>query len=647
MRTRIGPGWKRAVTACTAWLAAWLWLAAADAWAAKGKARPDVGRVAPAEGVADPRARLAWLRAEIARNDELYFRQAAPEITDAEYDRLKRELQELEAAHPELAVSDGVAANAGGDDRSGMFPTHRHLRPMLGLAKAHTEVDLRAFVAKMAAAVGGEPVFVIEPKYDGVAVSAIYERGRLTRLVTRGDGREGDDVTANAGVIAGLPDALRPSGPKSASVPLPDLVELRGEVYVNHAEFARINAARAAAGDEPLAHPRNLAAGTLKALDADVRGARRLAVVFYGWGAWEGAGEPATQQELHERLRAWTLPTVGAVRVVAGWEETWAAVREFARAREAWPFPTDGVVVKLDAVDARRRAGDGPAAPPWAVAYKFQPARAVTRLRAITVQIGRSGVLTPVAELEPVALAGATVTRATLHNRAEIARRDLRVGDTVIVERAGEVIPAIVGVELAARPATAVPFEFPRNCPECGVAVLAEPGEATVRCGNDECPAQVRRRLEYFAAAVGIKGLGPATIGALVGSGRLRTIAGLYRLSRADLLRLDGVGPKSADRLLAEIERSKTVELGRLIAGLGLPGVGPAAARRLAAEASDLRELLEAAIAGTGPSRAGGPSSAMPLATPPVRMLVEELLGLGVNPRSRAVGKEEKAGPVR
>jgi DNA ligase (NAD+) len=515
----------------------------------------------------EPASRLLWLRAEIARHDELYFKKAAPEITDAEYDRLKRELLTLEKS----------GAGAVGDDRAGGLPTRVHREPMLSLEKAYAEAEVRAFVERTERTLRRDGVaWVVEPKFDGLAVNVTYEKGKLVRAVTRGNGVEGDDVTERFLMIAGVPEAL-PAG-------APELVEVRGEVFMDYAEFARINAELTEAGEEPFAHPRNLAAGTLKSTEAEAT-KRRLSAVFYGLGAWQGpAKEPKTQEALHGLLKAWGLPGVEALSVVTS-DGVWGAVVSFGRMRPGLGYPTDGVVIKVNSRSAQRELGTSDTAPRWAVAYKYAPERVTTRLKAITLQVGRTGVITPVAELEPVKVGGSTVARATLHNADEIARRDLRVGDWVYVEKAGEIIPAITGVDLERREAGAAPFVLPSACAECG-ATLVKDG-AAVRCPNARCAARVERRVEFFAsrAGVGIGGLGPALIGRLVAAGKLKSVADVYRLSAED-----GV----PERVLAEIDRSKTADLGRLITGLGLEGVGKKRAQELAAKYGSLAALAQA-----------------------------------------------------
>ena len=578
-------------------------------------------QVSPATDVAQAAARIHWLRAEIARHNELYFKKAAPEISDADYDLLKRELIILEKTFPQAAASSAVVvAPALGDDRSGDFPIYRHREPMLSLNKAYTEEELRAFHGRVERALDRDKqVFVVEPKFDGLALSVTYERGRLVRAVTRGNGREGDDVTANVLTIAGLPRVLRAVSPDGAPNPIPDVVELRGEVYLDYAEFTRINAEREDAGEEPFAHPRNLAAGTLKQRDPAEVAKRRLSVVFYGWGAWQGAQDgPGSQQALHALVRAWGLPGVEKWTVTTSADETWAAVVRLGRERATLAFPTDGVVVKLDSQAGQRQLGASDEAPRWAVAYKFPPERVTTRLRAVTLQVGRTGVVTPVAELEPVNIGGTSISRATLHNADEIARRDLRVGDFVYVEKAGEIIPAITGVDLSRRAPESVAFVFPKECPSCGTPLVRAKGEAAARCPNGRCAAQVRRRIEHFAAptGVGINGLGPVLIETLVTTRKVGSVADLYRLKRED-----GV----TAQVVTEIEHSRRIELGRFIFGLGLMGVGQKSAETLAARYGSLTALAEA-------DELNDESRAM----------IAELVVLGVDPQLAG----EESGPL-
>lgn len=543
------------------------------------------------------RARVLELRREIARHDELYFKKATPVISDFEYDRLKGELRRLEASLP----AADETAEAVGDDRTGAAATWRHGAPMLSLEKAYSDEEVDAFDARVSAKllrVGVE--YRVEPKYDGMAVSLTYERGRLVRAVTRGNGVEGEDITANARTLRALPASL-----KAGVAAWPERVEVRGEIFLSWAEFARINEEREAAGESVFANPRNLAAGTIRLQDAAEVAERRLELVCYGWGAWEpGENEtrPETLAKFRAALEAWGLPVVAEARVVTGPAELRAAVGAMRRAGEAGGFPVDGVVIKLERVADQEALGVGSGAPRWALARKFAPARVATRLRAITWQVGRTGVVTPVAELEPVELAGSTVARATLHNADEIARRDLRIGDLVWVEKAGEIIPALAGVDLAARPAEAAVYVFPDTCPACAGGLAREEGKAAWRCANVACPARVARRIAHFASssAMDIGGLGPALIEAAVARGLVRTPADLYRLRMEEWATLPGVGERTARRVVEAIAASRERagrDGPRLIHGLGLPGVGRESAGRLARVYGGL-EALAAADAG-------------------------------------------------
>lgn len=595
-----------------------------------------------AESATTTQERILRVRAEIARHAELYFKHAAPEISDAAYDDLKRALRALETEHPDLLADPGAVGL--GDDRSGRFPVYRHRVPMSGLEKSYSEVELRAFHARVVHQTGdAEPGYVVEPKYDGLALSVTYEKGRLVRAVTRGNGEEGDDVTANALAIAALPHHLNEPGADDGEHAVPDVVEVRGEVYLTYGELARINAERELAGEAPLAHPRNVAAGTLKMVDPAAVMARRLSLVFYGLGAFEPAdSRPESQTDLLAELEAWGLPVPSERRRVRTLGDLWAAVQDFGQERGWHDFPTDGVVVKVDERRLQQELGESAQAPRWAIAHKFAPERAETRLRGITIQVGRTGLLTPVAELEPVKIAGTTLTRASLHNRTEIARKDIRVGDVVSVEKAGEIIPVIVSVNLARRPAESAPYQFPAVCPECGTETRGLAGEAAVRCPNAECPAQVRRRLEHFVskAGVDIHGLGPAWVEALISRGLVKTPADFYRLQRADLLTLGRNTEQSNDRLLAAIEQSKRAELWRFIQGLGIPRIGEAGARRLAKRFGSLEALAAAtpvdwAEAGVGPATMA--ALAHHFGQPANRALVADLQSLGIRPRAEVV----------
>ena len=592
---------------------------------------------------AEARERIAELRAQVARHDELYYRRAKPEVTDQDYDRLKRRLSDLEAMFPQFRTADSPTGRVG-DDRLEGFVVYRHRQAMQSLDNTYSEEELRAFHQRLVKLFGREDLaYVVEPKIDGIAVSLTYERGVLVRAATRGSGFEGDDITANAKTIRTLPPELkRPKGkgPGGRAV-LPDVIEIRGEIYMTLAEFERINREREEAGEGQFANPRNLTAGTIKQLDTREVARRKLEIVLYGVGFCEPAAAE-TQSGLHGLLRAWGLPTVERYWTARGIEETWAAVRELDQLRHSFAYGTDGAVVKLDSFAQQREAGSTSKAPRWAIAYKFAAERAETRLNAIAVQVGRTGVLTPVAELEPVVLAGTTVSRATLHNKDEIARKDIRVGDYVQVEKAGEVIPAVVGVNTERRAKDAVPYVFPAKCPVCGTRVVQVEGEVALRCPNTDCPAQVRRRVQHFASkgGVDIDGLGEAMIDTLAEKGWIRSIADVYRLQRDDLLTLGKSVEKSTDNLLAAIAASKRAELWRFINGLGITHVGVAAAKDLALRFGSLEALAAArreellSIEGIGDIMAD--AIIAHFNEPRNRALVSELLRLGVDPAAPA-----------
>ncbi|MEO6246040.1 MAG: NAD-dependent DNA ligase LigA [Opitutaceae bacterium] len=579
------------------------------------------------------RQQLAALRAEVAHHDALYHQKAAPEISDYAYDQLKLRLRALEAAQPEIAKATPAVPEVG-DDRSGLFQTYRHRERMMSLDKTYSEADLRAFHARLVKLLARDDlVYTVEPKFDGFAVSVTYEQGKLVRAVTRGNGVEGDDITANALMLRGLPRTLRVNAEDGAPNPVPAVVELRGEIYVSFSEFERINVEREAAGETRFANPRNLATGTIRQRDPAEVGRRKLEIVFYGIGTCVPAtAQPPTQHGLHDQIRRWGLPGVARYGTARGVVELWAAIQEVGQARAGFAFPSDGAVAKLDAVALQREVGATEHAPRWAMAYKFAPARVETQVRAIAVQVGRTGVLTPVAEFAPVELAGSTVARASLHNREEVARRDIRVGDFVYVEKAGEIIPAVVGVNLARRPAEARAFAFPAACPVCRTAVVQRAGEVAVRCPNAACPAQLRRRLEHFASreAVAIDGLGPAMIDALVEKGWVKDVSDLYRLRRADLLTLGKDVAKTADRLLAAIEASKRVEWWRFIYGLGIPQVGAVTAKEAARRYGSLAALVTVTPSDAGDSL--GRALSAYFSDAGNRAMLERLIAAGVQP---------------
>jgi len=546
-----------------------------------------------AHGAEAEHEQVLELRREIARHDELYFRKAAPVISDAEYDALKIKLKELEQRSGEPV--DGVAV---GDDRTGEFEGYRHREPMQSLAKAYSDEEVAAFVARVEAKLGrGEVALRVEPKYDGLAVSLTYERGQLVRAVTRGDGATGDDLTNNVRQrVSGIVERIAPSGKEWNG---PEVMELRGEIFMKLADFQRVNAARVAEGEDELTHPRNAAVGILRALDAGAE-AKDLSLVCYGWGSWSPAAErPATLAEFRQKLIEWQLPVVEADRVAMGITDLQKAVTEVRENGLKSGMPTDGVVIKVERTLDQEELGLAPGAPHWAVARKFAPEQSLTQLLGVTWQVGRTGAVTPVAELTPLMISGSKVARASLHNADEIARKDLRIGDWVWVVKAGEVIPAITGVDVGKRSGTEIACGMPEQCPACESRLKRETDVAVLRCENRACPAQLARRLMHFAspAAMDIRGLGPAALEAAVKSGLMRGPAYFYRLTVTEWAGLPGMGARSAEKVIAAVAASQVMartDGGRLIYGLGFPGVGLGTAKRLARAMPSFKAVIHA-----------------------------------------------------
>ena len=535
---------------------------------------------------------IAQLRRKIRRHDRIYYQGAQgerqPEISDAEYDRLKRELSDLEERFPKLRRVDSPTQQVG-DDRLEGFVTYRHRQPMLSLDNTYSGDELFAFERRLQRIYGTESIdFVVEPKIDGVAVSLTFESGKLIRAVTRGNGTEGDDVTSNVERIASLPASLQVT-------PYLDSIEIRGEVYMTLKEFERINCERASIGMPRYANPRNFAAGTIKLLDPEVAAERRLEIVLYGLGYCH----PPTfsrQSEFQDQLNRWGLPTLEKYWTARGIEEAWERIGELDSMRGRFAYATDGAVIKVDSIASQSLAGSTAKSPRWAIAYKFAAEQAETRLKCISIQVGRTGILTPVAELEPVQLAGTTVARATLHNADEIERKDIREGDTVLVEKAGEIIPAVIRVNLDHRPETSCPFDFEGRLQKLGIAAQREPGKAAWRITAEDDPSIFRRRLQHFVSrqAMDIEGLGIAVVDQLVTLDFVRDISDLYRLTVDDLLDLEKFARRSAENLISAIERSKRSELWRLLHGLGIPHVGVTTARDLERHYAGLEELRTA-----------------------------------------------------
>jgi len=534
--------------------------------------------------------RIDQLRRTLRRHDHLYYVEARPEVSDREYDRLLDELKALEAARPDLVTPDSPTQRVGGEPIEG-FTTVEHRTPMLSIDNTYNEAELREFDARVHRAVGDVPVpYLVDPKIDGVAVSLRYERGRLVLAATRGDGRRGDDITANARTIRSIPLTLTGEG-------WPDELEVRGEIYWPLSAFHRHNAQRAEQGLDTFANPRNGAAGTLKQLDPKIVAARRLAFLAHSLGEMS-ASVGTTAGAVMARLGQWGVPASAHARLCKDIDEAVAAVEEWLARRGEADYETDGMVVKVDDLALRERLGATSRYPRWCIAYKYEAERAETVLQSVDFQVGRLGTITPVAHFEPVQLAGTTVSNASLHNFDQVARLDVRVGDTILVEKAGEIIPQVVGVLHDRRPPDTQAVESPPACPSCAQPTSRDEGGVYLRCTNPECPAQLRERVRFFAARnqMDIENLGPAIVDQLVDAGLVQHFADLYTLGdhRDELVALERMGEKSTQNLLDAIEASKSRGLDRLLAGLGIRHVGGSVAEDLARSFDSLDDLLAA-----------------------------------------------------
>jgi DNA ligase (NAD+) len=602
---------------------------------AKRPLRDDEQEARVSETPRDPappesRRRAAELAAEIRRHERLYYVDGRPEITDAAFDQLMRELSALEAKYPELASPDSPTRRVGGAPAEG-FDTVEHAQPMLSLENAYSWEEAEAWLARAARVLGEEPRgFVAELKIDGLSISLRYEDGALARAATRGDGVRGDDVTTNVRTIREIPLRI------AEELPL----EVRGEVYYGKAVFDRINAEREAEGEPLFANPRNAAAGTIRMLDSRLVARRRLKAWLYA--VVEATPMPSSQSQTLERLAALGFPVHEHWRLCETFVDVKEFVEEWREKRRELPFETDGVVIKVDSRDLQRRLGATAKSPRWALAFKYPAEEATTVVRDIGVQVGRTGTLTPVALFDAVQLAGTTVKRATLHNYEDLSRKDVRVGDTVVVEKGGDVIPKVVRVLLEKRPAGAVPFAMPTHCPVCGDPVAREEGEVATRCVNPACPAVVREALRHFCGrrAMDIEGLGERLVDQLVRVGLLTDVASIYDLRAEDLVGLERWGEKSAANLIEQIERSKTNDLSRLLFALGIRHVGEKAAKTVARRFGSLDAIAAKTAEELEAAEDVGPATAEAIAAwfshPKHRELVERLKAHGVNFESRA-----------
>jgi DNA ligase (NAD+) len=535
--------------------------------------------------------RIRTLRAEIERHNRQYYVLDAPLISDAEYDQLFRELQALEAEHPQLLSADSPTQRVGAAPLS-EFATVAHATPMLSLENKFTNEDVADFDRRIHKELGWEDevAYAADPKFDGLAVSLSYEQGILVRGATRGDGTTGEDVTANLRTLHSIPLRLQGSG-------WPHRFEVRGEVLIWRSDFERLNARQRELGEKEFVNPRNAAAGSLRQLDPRITARRPLRFFAYGVGTVKGTSLPATHSALLNQLAEWGFPAAPERRCVRGLAGLLSYFDDIRQRRESLPYDIDGVVYKVDDFAAQDRFNTTAHHPTFAIAHKFPAEEAVTELLDISIQVGRTGALTPVARLAPVFVGGVTVTNATLHNEDEVLRKDLCIGDTVVVRRAGDVIPEVVRVLPERRPAVARRFVMPQTCPVCGSQVVRHPDEAVARCsGGLYCPAQRKQALLHFASrrALDIEGLGDKLVEQLVECGIVRTPADLYRLGLLALANLERMAEKSAGNLLASIEQSKQTTLARFIYALGIRNVGEATARDLARHFGSLDRLLAA-----------------------------------------------------
>ena len=551
-------------------------------------------------------ARIDELRRELHRHNRLYYVEARPEISDGEFDRLLRELRELEAQRPELADPNSPTARVGGEPIDA-FRAVEHARRMYSIENGYSREDLITWHQRCVKALGGASVAcVCEPKIDGVAVSLRYEAGRLVLAATRGDGARGDDITANVRTVPSVPLRLEGEG-------VPEVLEVRGELVIPTKAFARVNAEREAAGEEPFVNPRNATAGTLKQLDPKVTARRGLVFTAHGRGEVRPDGFGGYFEFLGA-IRAWGLPVGAQTERFEDVAQAWEFIERLGLERHALPFGVDGVVVKVDSLAQQEELGYTSKTPRWCLAHKYAAEQAVTRLRQVEWLVGKNGRITPRAVMEPVFLAGTTVQHASVHNVGQVARLGLHEGDAVVIEKAGEIIPQIVRVESQSRPAGATPVTAPLRCPVCGAEVEVETGDGVRKaaagvdaleetgryCPNPRCPAQVRERLKFFAARgqMDIEGLGDKTVDQLADAGLLQSFEDVYRLGehREALVNLDRMGEKKVDALLAGVEASKARGLARVLAGLGVRHVGTSTSAKVAQRFPSLEALLAATV---------------------------------------------------
>jgi DNA ligase (NAD+) len=585
---------------------------------------------------AEAKQRIDELRAEIERHNQLYYIDAKPEITDREYDALLQSLEELETQFPEFGSASSPTRRVGGAPLES-FENVNHAVPMMSLSNTYSKEELVEFDRRIRKLIPEEAFdYILEPKIDGVAISLRYENGELVRAVTRGDGTTGDDVTANVRTIQSIPLRLSDMMP-------PAVLEVRGEIYMDTAGFSKLNEQRQDAGLEPFANPRNACAGSLKLLDPREVAKRPLDAIFYATGELDGIAFD-THEQMLKTLKSYGLRITPKYWLKETIEEILDQLDALEAMRHEFPFEMDGGVIKVNERRLYEELGFTAKSPRWAVAYKYEPEQAETILHAISIQVGRTGVLTPVAELEPVLLAGTTVKRATLHNEDEIRRKDIKVGDRVIIEKAGEIIPAVVKVVAEKRTGAETDFSMPTACPVCGSEVEKREGEVALRCINLQCPAQVKNWLTHFASrgAMDINGLGESLVEQLVDSGLVKNPAELYSLSKNEVLGLERMGEKSADNLIKGIAESRKRPFEKVLFGLGIRHIGKGAASILANEFKDIDALMAADIQTLESIHDIGPIVGKTVVeyfqSPEARAVIEQLREAGVNFKGSASG---------
>jgi len=555
--------------------------------------------------------KIQGLRKELERHNRLYYLEAKPEISDREYDRLMRELIDLEGAFPELATPDSPSRRVGGAPLE-KFRTVEHKVPMLSLDNTYSREELEEFAVRVQKGLGGEPFsYFVEEKVDGVSIALVYEDGLLKLGATRGDGRYGDDITENIKTLGSIP--LRIPVPGSAfQGPVPKILEVRGEAYIAKEQFEKINQEKEKAGEELFKNPRNACAGSLKLLDPKLVAARKLDALIHGLARYEGVGGPASQSEAMAFLKELGFKVIPDAKKCKDMHEVFGVVDAIEKKRDALQYEIDGVVVKVDRFEDQKALGMTSKSPRWMIAYKYAAEQAETVLEDIKIQVGRTGVLTPVAILRPVQLAGTTVSRASLHNQDEIERLDARIGDRVLIEKSGEIIPQVISVNKEKREGNPAKFIFPKTCPVCGEKAGKYGEEVAVRCLNPLCPEQLKCALKHFAGreAMDIENLGISIIDQLVEKGLVKDLSDLYKLKATDLEALERMGEKSANNLIDGIEQSKKRPLSRLIFGLGILDVGVHTAFILADKFGSLSKLSRAAAEDLEGIREIGPVTA-------------------------------------